>query len=144
MKQKQLRQRQDEKRRKNLAYGELSEVGGYIDHAVKLISLQYLVGSMVGVLSTEIEMTLERAMLKTNKMISIQNALTKATDDYFKYFEGIMKDGAVINWANDLERLEQSLYEFSNIKPLRPRRKAMAEAKTIIENKYNVKLEDLK
>lgn len=144
MKTKQLRQRQDEKRRQNLAYGELAEVGGYIDHAVKLISLQYLVGSMVGVLSTEIEMTLERAMLRTNKTISIQNALTKATDEYFKYFEGIMKDGAVINWANDLERLEGALYEFANIKALRPKRKAMAEAKTIIENKHNVNLEDLK
>ncbi len=138
-----LQQKQDEKRRENLAYSELAEVGGYLDHAVKLISLQYLVGSMVGVLSAEIEMTLERANLKTNKTISIQNALEKATGDYFKHFEGSLKEGAVIDWANDLEKLEATVYEFANVKTLRPRRKAMKEALSIIENKYNVKLKEL-
>ena len=46
--------------------------------------------------------------------------------------------------TNDIERLEAELYKFANIKELRPKRKAMKEAKAIIEEKYNVKLEDLK
>ncbi len=144
MKRKQLKQRQDELRRKNQACVELAETGGYIDHAVKLVSLQYLVGSMVDVIGAELEMTLERANLKNSKTISIQNAVRKATNEYHKYFEGTMKDGAVLNWANDLDRLEQELYKFANIKTLRPKRKAMKEAKSIIEEKYNVELEDLK
>lgn len=144
MKAKQLRQRQDQKRRENLAYAELAEVGGYLDHAVKLISLQYLVGSMVQVIATDIEITLERANLNNTKLISIQNALERATTDYFKFFENAIKDEAVIHWANDLERLEKVVYEFANVKTLRPRRKAMKEAKQTIENKYNVTLEDLK
>lgn len=146
MKNKRLRQRkfQDQKRRENLAYSELAEVGGYLDHAVKLISLQYLVGSMVAVIAADIEVTLERANLKSNKIISIQNALQKATDDYFNYFKGSIKDSAVNDWAEDLERIEKTIYEFANIKQLRPKRKAMREAKTIIEEKFNVKLEDLK
>ena len=143
MNKRKLQQLQDEKRRINQAYAELAEVGGYTEHAVKLISLQYLVGSMVSSLSAEVEVTLDRANLRTNKTISIQNALTKATDAYFKYFEGIIKKDAVVGWAKDLEQLEKEIYNFADIKPLRPRRKAMKEAKEIIEKKYNVKLKDL-
>lgn len=144
MKRKQLQERQDELRRANKAYTELASVGGYIDHAVRLISLQYLVGSMVAVIGEEIEQTLERANLKTTKTISIQNALRKATDKYFKLFEGAMEKESIMNWANDLDRLEKELYNFANLKPLRPKRKAMKEAKQLIEEKYNVELNDLK
>ncbi len=136
--------KQDELRRFNQATTELAHVGGYLDHAIKLISLQYLVGSMVDVIGAEIEQTLERANLKTNKTISIQNALQRATNDYYKYFEGAMGRESVINWANDLDKLEAELYNFANIKTLRPKRKAMKEAKAVIEEKYGVKLEDLK
>lgn len=72
------KQRQDERRRMNQAYRELAHVGGYIDRAVKLVSLQYLVGSMVDVIGAELEQTLERANLMNPKTISIQNALQKA------------------------------------------------------------------
>ena len=144
MKQKQLKQKQDELRRANQAYQELAQVGGYLDHVIKLISLQYIVGSMVDVIGAEIEMTLERANLKTTKTISIQNALQKATDSYYKHFEGAMSKESVLNWADDLERLEKELYNFANIKTLRPKRKAMKEAKAVIEEKYGVKLEELK
>ena len=144
MKAKLKKQKQDELRRYNQANIELAQVGGYIPRAVKLVSLQYLVGSMVDVIGADIEETLDRANLKTNKLISIQNALRKATDDYYKYFEGTMKDGAVLDWAQDLEKLEDVLFKFADIKPLRPKRKAMKEAKPRIEEKYNVKLEDLK
>ena len=144
MKSKIKQQRQDEQRRMNQAYRELAHIGGYIDRAVKLVSLQYLVGSMVDVIGAELEQTLDRANLKNSKTISIQNAVRKATNEYHKYFEGTMKDGAVLNWASDLDRLEQELYKFANIKTLRPKRKAMKEAKLLIEEKYNVKLEELK
>ena len=39
MKSKQKQQRQDEHRRMNQAYRELAYAGGYIDRAVKLVSL---------------------------------------------------------------------------------------------------------
>ena len=55
-----------------------------------------------------------------------------------------MKKDAVADWATDIDRLEKELYKFADIKDLRPKRKAMKEAKAIIEEKYNVKLEDLK
>ena len=144
MRRKKLKQRQDELRRANKAYTELAQVGGYLDHAIKLISLQYLVGSMVDVLSAEIEITLERANMKTSKIISIQNSLRKATDAYYKYFEGAMEKEAIINWASDLDELERVLFQFAGIKTLRPKRKAMREAKKEIEDKYSVELEDLK
>ena len=144
MKRKRLREIQDQRRRENLAYSELAGVGGYLDHAVKLISLQYLVGSMVASLSAEIEVTLERANLRTNKTISIQNALTKATDEYFDYFKDAMKKDSVTDCANDLDKLDKVLHEFAGIKALRPKRKAMREAKASIEEKFNVYLEDLK
>ena len=144
MKKRRQQQIQDQKRRENSAYSELAEAGGYLEHAVKLISLQYLTVSMVAMTSSEIEVTLERANLKTNKAISIQNALTKATNDYFKYFESAIRDDAVMDWAEDLERLEAILYDFANIKTLRPKRKAMRDAKEAIESKYNVKLKELK
>lgn len=141
---RQLQQKQDELRRANQAYKELASVGGYLDHANKLISLQYLVATMVDVLGAELEATLERANLKTTKTISIQNPLRKATDSYYKHFEGAMSRDSVMNWAKDLDNLEAELYNFANIKTLRPKRKAMAEAKPIIEEKYNVSLENLK
>ena len=144
MKQKQLKAKQDELRRANQAYQELAQVGGYLDHVIKLISLQYIVGSMVDVIGAEIEMTLERANLKTTKTISIQNALQKATDAYYKHFEGAMSKESVLNWAKDLDSLEKELYNFANIKTLKPKRKAMKEAKAEIEKKYNVELKDLK
>lgn len=144
MKTKQKKQRQDEQRRMNQAYRELAYVGGYIDRAVKLVSLQYLVGSMVDVIGAELEQTLERANLMNAKTISIQNALQKATNEYYKFFGGVMKKDSVTDWANDIERLETELYKFANIKELRPKRKAMKEAKAVIEEKYGVKLEDLK
>ena len=144
MKRKQLKQKQDELRRANQAYQELAQVGGYLDHVIKLISLQYIVGSMVDVIGAEIEMTLERANLKTTKTISIQNALQKATDSYYKHFEGAMSKESVLNWAEDLDSLEKELYNFANIKTLKPKRKAMKEAKAEIEKKYNVELKDLK
>ena len=144
MKRKQLKQKQDELRRANQAYQELAQVGGYLDHVIKLISLQYIVGSMVDVIGAEIEMTLERANLKTTKTISIQNALQKATDSYYKHFEGAMSKESVLNWAKDLDSLEKELYNFANIKTLKPKRKAMKEAKAEIEKKYNVELKDLK
>ena len=58
MKSKIKKQRQDEQRRMNQAYRELAHAGGYIDRAVKLVSLQYLVGSMVDVIGAELEQTL--------------------------------------------------------------------------------------
>ena len=144
MKRKIKQQRQDEQRRTNQAYRELAHAGGYIDRAVKLVSLQYLVGSMVDVIGAELEQTLERANLMNAKTISIQNALQKATNEYYKFFGGVMKKDSVTDWANDIERLEAELYKFAGIKGLRPKRKAMKEAKAVIEEKYNVKLEDLK
>ena len=144
MKAKQKQQRQDEQRRMNQAYRELAHTGGYIDRAVKLVSLQYLVGSMVDVIGAELEQTLERANLLNTKTISIQNALQKATNEYYKFFEGVMKKDAVTDWASDIERLEAELYKFADIKELRPKRKAMKEAKAMIEEKYGVKLEELK
>ena len=144
MKSKLKQQRQDEKRRMNQAYRELAYKGGYIDRAVKLVSLQYLVGSMVDVIGAELEQTLERANLMNAKTISIQNALQKATNEYYKFFGGVMKDDAVTDWASDIDRLEKELYKFAGIKDLRPKRKAMKEAKPVIEEKYNVKLEELK
>ena len=50
----------------------------------------------------------------------------------------------IVKACESLERLEKELYNFANIKTLRPKRKAMKEAKAVIEEKYNVKLEDLK
>ena len=144
MKSKIKKQRQDERRRMNQAYRELAYVGGYIDRAVKLVSLQYLVGSMVDVIGAELEQTLERANLMNTKTISIQNALQKATDEYYKFFGGAMQKDAVTDWANDIDRLEAELYKFADIKVLRPKRKAMKEAKAVIEEKYGVELEDLK
>ena len=144
MKIKLKKQRQDEQRRMNQAYRELAYEGGYIDRAVKLVSLQYLVGSMVDVIGAELEHTLERANLMNAKTISIQNALQKATNEYYKFFGGVMKKDSVTDWANDIDRLEAELYKFADIKELRPKRKAMKEAKAIIEEKYGVKLEDLK
>ena len=144
MKSKLKQQRQDQQRRMNQAYRELAHAGGYIDRAVKLVSLQYLVGSMVDVIGAELEQTLERANLMNAKTISIQNALQKSTNEYYKFFGGVMKKDAVKDWANDIERLEAELYKFADIKDLRPKRKAMKEAKAVIEEKYNVKLEDLK
>lgn len=141
---RQLKQRQDEMRRINKANTELAEIGGYIEYAVRVISLQYLVASMVDVLGAEIEHTFDRANLRTAKLISIQNSVRKATDEYYKFFEGTMKDGAVLDWANDLDKLEEVLYQFAGIKQLRPKRKAMREAKPELEKKYNVKLKDLK
>ena len=144
MKTKLKQQKQDEQRRMNQAYRELAYAGGYIDRAVKLVSLQYLVGSMVDVIGAELEQTLERANLMNTKTISIQNALQKSTNEYYKFFGGVMKDDAVTDWASDIDRLEKELYKFADIKDLRPKRKAMKEAKAIIEEKYGVKLEDLK
>ncbi len=46
--------------------------------------------------------------------------------------------------ADDLDKLEAELYKFADIKELRPKRKAMREAKAVIEEKYGVKLEELK
>lgn len=144
MKAKIKQQRQDEQRRMNQAYRELAYSGGYIDRAVKLVSLQYLVGSMVDVIGAELEQTLERANLMNSKTISIQNALQKATNEYYKFFGDVMKKDSVLDWANDIERLEAELYKFADIKDLRPKRKAMKEAKAVIEEKYGVKLDDLK
>lgn len=144
MKTKIKQQKQDEQRRTNQAYKELAYVGGYIDRAVKLVSLQYLVGSMVDVIGAELEQTLYRANLMSAKTISIQNALQKATNEYYKFFGGVMKKDSVTDWANDIERLEAELYKFAGIKDLRPKRKAMKEAKAAIEEKYGVKLEELK
>ncbi len=144
MKAKIKQQKQDEQRRMNQAYRELAYEGGYIDRAVRLVSLQYLIGSMVDVIGAELEQTLERANLMNAKTISIQNALQKATNEYYKFFGGVMKKDSVTDWANDIERLEAELYKFADIKELRPKRKAMKEAKAVIEEKYNVKLEELK
>ena len=144
MKAKLKKQKQDERRRMNQAYRELAHAGGYTDRAIKLISLQYLVASMVDVIGAEIEHTLERANLASAKTISIQNALRKSTNEYYKFFSSVMNKESSIDWANDVDRLEAELYKFADIKALRPKRKAMREAKAIIEEKYNVKLEDLK
>ena len=144
MKRKQLKAKQDEQRRMNQAYRELAYEGGYIDRAVKLVSLQYLVGSMGDVIGAELEQTLERANLMNAKTISIQNALQKATNEYYKFFGGVMKKDSVTDWAGDIDRLEAELYKFADIKELRPKRKAMKEAKPRIEEKYNVELKDLK
>ena len=57
--------------------------------------------------------------------------------DYTLYYD-------TVNSGKDIERLEAELYKFADIKDLRPKRKAMKEAKKIIEEKYNVKLEELK
>ena len=55
-----------------------------------------------------------------------------------------MKDGAVLDWAQDLEKLEDVLFKFADIKPLRPKRKAMKEAKPRIEEKIQRKIRRFK
>ena len=70
--------------------------------------------------------------------------MEEQTKEYYKFFGGVMKKDSVTDWAGDIERLEAELYKFADIKELRPRRKAMKEAKAVIEEKYNVKLEELK
>lgn len=144
MKAKLKKQRQEEQRRINKAYQELAQAGGYIDRAVKLVSLQYLVGSMVDVIGAEVEYTLDRANLMNTKAISIQNALQKAMNEYYEFFGGAFKKDAVLDWARDLDDLEKILYKYADIKELRPKRKAMKEVKERIEKKYGVELEDLK
>ena len=144
MKPKTKKQLQEEQRRMNQAYRELAYAGGYIDRAVKLVSLQYLVGSMVDVIGAELEHTLERANLMNARAISIQNSLQKATNEYYKFFGGALKKEAVLNWSKDLEELEKILYKYADIKELKPKRKAMKEVKEMIEEKYGVKLEELK
>lgn len=144
MKSKTKQQKQEERHRINKAYQELAHVGGYIDRAVKLVNLQYLVGSMVDVIGAELEYTLDRANLMNAKTISIQNALQKATNEYYKFFGGAMKKDAVLDWAKDLDELEKILYKYADIKDFRPKRKAMKEVKEMIEQKYGVELEDLK
>ena len=57
--------------------------------------------------------------------------------DYTLYYD-------TVNSGKDIERLEAELYKFADIKDLRPKRKAMKEAKAVIEEKYGVKLEELK
>ena len=66
------------------------------------------------------------------------------SNEYYKFFGGVMKKDSVTDWANDIDRLEAELYKFADIKDLRPKRKAMKEAKAVIEEKYGVKLEELK
>lgn len=144
MRKKELRQKQDELRRANQAYKELAFVGGYMDEAEKLISLMYVNISATISINERLMNTLERANLKTTKTISIHNKMLKATESYFKLFDGAMSRDSVMHWANDLDRLEKELYKFANIKTLRPKRKAMKEAKPKIEKRYNIELEDLK
>lgn len=140
---RELQLRQDEMRRANQAYREFASVGGYLEHASKLVSLQYLVVTMVDIIGAELEVTLEKANLKSAKTISIQNTVTRATDGYKKMFEGAMGKDSTLEWANDATQLELELYKFAGIKPLRPKRKAMREAKVKIEEKYGVELIDL-
>ena len=60
------------------------------------------------------------------KTISIQNALQKATNEYYKFFGGVMKKGFSNGLGKgDIGRLETELYKFADIKELRPKRKAM-------------------
>ena len=85
MKTKLKQQRQDEQRRINQAYRELAHVGGHIDRAVKLNSLQYLVGSMADVIGAELEQTLNVPLDEHENNIN-PNALQKATNEYYKFF----------------------------------------------------------
>lgn len=94
-----MREVQDRKRRENLAYAELANVGGVLKHVVDLITLQYRVASTVQVIGAEIEHTLEQANLRTNKTISIQNTIGKAIEKYAQQFEGAMVEGAALRRA---------------------------------------------
>lgn len=143
MKIKKLKQKQDELRRFNKASIELARVGGYMDRAEKLLSVQHLLVSLVVSYNAALEETLERANLKTTKTISIQNALLKSTDAFYKLFDGAMERETVLNWAEDLDRLEIEVSKFAGIKQFRPKRKAMQEAKPALEEKYNIILNDL-
>lgn len=140
MKRRKIREVQDRKRRENLAYAELANVGGVLKHVVDLINLQYLVASTVQVIGAEIEHTLEQANLRTNKTISIQNTIDKAIGNYVQQFEGAMAEGAALRWSKDLDELESVLYEHAGIKDFEPNWEAMKEAKKEIEDKFKVKL----
>lgn len=140
MKRRKIREVQDRKRRENLAYAELANVGGVLKHVVDLITLQYRVASTVQVIGAEIEHTLEQANLRTNKTISIQNTIDKAIGNYAQQFEGAMAEGAALRWAKDLDELEAVLYEHAGIKDFEPNWEAMKEAKKEIEDKFKVKL----
>ena len=64
---------------------------------------------MVDVIGAELEQTLERANLMNAKTISIQNALQKATNEYYKFFGGVMKKDSVTDWASDIETGSRAL-----------------------------------
>ena len=134
--------KQDERRRLNQATLELASIGGYTDYAIKLISLQYLCGSMVGVLAGEIELIMEQANLKSNKTISIQKGLDDAMKKYYNFFQNSIKGENTLDWANDLDKLEKVLKEWAGIKAFRPKRKAMKEAKQGIAEKHGVEVRD--
>lgn len=135
-------QKQEEQRLANKATLELAEIGGYIEYATKLISLQYLVGSVVGLLSAELDIVFERCNIKSNKIISIQKGLDQTMDKYYKFFEGALGKDTTLDWAKDVDALEAELKKWAGIKTLRPKRKAMSQAKPLIEQKYNVKIKD--
>lgn len=138
------KERQEYQTRLNQATLELASIGGYIDHATRLISLQYLVGSMVASLSADIEITFERCNIKSNKIISIQKGLDDAVNKYYDFFKGVMRQESVLDWSEDMDKLEKELKKWAGIKDLRPKRKAMREAFNEIEKKYNVKLLEAK
>lgn len=138
------KQKQEYQARVNKATRELATVGGYIDHAVKLISLQYLVGSVVAMLQADIEDTFERCNMKSNKVISIQNGLNKTMDEYFKYFKGAMSQQATLDWSNDLTKLKAEVERWAKIGELEPDFEAMKTFKPSIEKEYGVELMEAK
>lgn len=138
------KQKQEYQARVNKATRELATVGGYIEHAVKLISLQYLVGSVVAMLQADIEDTFERCNMKSNKVISIQNGLNNTMDEYFKLFKGAMSQQATLDWSNDLAKLKAEVEKWAKIEELEPDFEAMKTFKPSIEEEYGVELMEAK
>ncbi len=137
--QKQLMQ--DERRRANLAYAELAQIGGYLDRVGKLIWVQFVTASLVDFIGADIEHTLKSANLATNKTFSIQNKVRKATEGYFDYFSDVINEEMTGQWALDLDKLEEAVYDFANISEFKPDIDAMEKSKKEIEDKYKVKLD---
>lgn len=128
----------------NRAIKEVADIGGYVDHAAKLLGVQYLVASLVQVVADEIEWVLDKAHMKSNKTISIQKEIIAATDKYFEHLKGVASADQFMNWANDLEALKKEVYKWADVKDFEPRKDEIKARIDAVNEKYltELKIED--
>lgn len=114
-KEKEMRLRQELKRKDRQEKIDKALADGGADRAARLMSLLYLQVSQLAITLEYFNNQLEEIGFKDGKTDSATRKIIKSFDEFFKKLSFLVSKDAVQSWANDLDKFGKMVNKFGGI-----------------------------